>query len=163
MEYACGINLTSKKWNDQSWTGQNLTGRSLVEVRDRLRLNDSTEGCNTNLCDASSTSGSASSSDAGSEYRIFNRKSKAHMHSTAMIGSMVRRTRPTQPTQRPRPRPPADCNITGRSQPRGSNMHDQSFPVGETSMEEESGNEPCNESSTGDNRVSVGTTTTVCV
>lgn len=38
LNYACGINLTSNKWADQSWEGQNYTGHALVEVRDRLRL-----------------------------------------------------------------------------------------------------------------------------
>lgn len=51
--YACGINLFSSQWSDQSWDGQNLTGRALVEVRDCLRLEDESGINADNICDTS--------------------------------------------------------------------------------------------------------------
>lgn len=118
----CGINLTSKKWEDSSWEGQNLTGRALVEVRDRLRMelaeDDSTTKCNASF--ASETQASVTF-DEKSDYRINRRKSKAHLHASANCYAMLRRTRPIA---RCRPRPLDDDNVTSRSHARDSNMHD---------------------------------------
>lgn len=126
LHYACGINLVSKKWSDQSWEGQNLTGRALVEVRDRIRLEEEGAHGSENDCDTSTISGSTSSSSDHNEYRIFNRKSRAHLHTSASCYAMIRCTRPIQ-ASRQRPRPPADSNITARSQARDSNMYVQSI------------------------------------
>lgn len=120
LDYGCGVNLISKAWDDQSWTGQNLTGRALVEVRDRLRLeqneDEEIQG------DVNTTVGSQVSSDEHDEYRISRRKSKAHFHSSANCYSMIRSIKPFRRLQRPRP--PTENFVTGRSQARDSNMHE---------------------------------------
>lgn len=160
MNYACGINLVSKKWEDQSWEGQNLTGRALVEVRDRLRLDDIPDGDSVDICDASTISSSSSTSQgSNNEYRIAKRKSRAHQHSSATCYAMIRATRPIQATGQ-RPRPLLDCHVTGRSQTRDSNMYDQTIHMEEgdeiTDLES---NVSKRESLTVDARTDVGTTT----
>lgn len=118
----CGANLTSKKWEDSSWEGQNLTGRALVEVRDRLRL-DYPEDDTANKSNVSLTSESQSSEsvDDKREYNICRRKSRAHHHASANCYSMLRRTRPID---RNMPRLPVDVNVTRRSRGRGVNTDD---------------------------------------
>lgn len=129
--YACGINLVSNKWADQSWDGQNLTGRALVEVRDRIRLEEETGSTPEPSCDTSTLSGSASSLNDHSEYKIFKRKSRAHLHTSATCYAMIRSVRPIQASQR-RPRLLTESNVTGRSQKRNSCMQDQNISVDET-------------------------------
>lgn len=138
-QFGCGIGLISGKWADQSWEGQNLTGRTLMEVRDRLRLQ---EACNPNesiSCDVSTISGSRSSlsEEQEQEYRILARKSKAHFHSSANCYAMMRSIRPILPEKR-RPRLPQEHdNITGRSQARNSNMHENNSHESTTEVEDE--------------------------
>lgn len=97
MDYyaGCGANLASKKWEDSSWEGQNLTGRALVEVRDTLRLEqpDDTDCNNSNVSFTSETLGSSTTDDK-KDYRIWWSKSKAHHHTSANCYSMLRKTRP---------------------------------------------------------------------
>lgn len=120
----CGINLTSKKWEDSSWEGQNLTGRALVEVRDRLRLDlqeeDSISKCNASFASESQTS---ENHDEKEEYRIWRRKSRAHHHASVNCYAMLRKTRPL-PVSMPRPRPCNDENVTRRSRARGPDLDD---------------------------------------
>lgn len=90
--YGCGINLTSKAWEDQSWEGQNLSGRALVEVRDTLRLEQNCE--DESPGDVDTTVGSQISMDPEDRYRITNRKSKAHFHTSATCYLMIRSIKP---------------------------------------------------------------------
>lgn len=119
--YGCGVNLTSKKWDDQSWEGDNLTGRALVEVRDRIRL-ESAEGtiCNDGISITTTTGCQSVASGEEAEYRIHDRKARALPHTSTLCHSMVRKVRPTH---KARTRPPSEGrNVTGRSNARRSNM-----------------------------------------
>lgn len=121
--YGCGVNLTSKKWEDQSWEGDNLTGRALVEVRDRIKMEIS-EGkpCEDDASIATVTDYQSQVGSEDNEYRIHSRKARALPHSSTLCHSMVRKTRPVR---KERPRPPADNqNVTNRSHARRSNFND---------------------------------------
>lgn len=122
LQFGCGIGLISDKWADQSWEGQNLTGRTLTEVRDRLRLQDASGGDVTTICDVSTISGSNLSLTDDAEYIISARKSRAHIHSSANCYAMMRSIRPIR-AEKTRPRPQDFGNVTDRSQSRGSTMH----------------------------------------
>lgn len=56
------------------------------------------------------------------EYRILGRKSKAHFHTSATCYSMIRSIKPFNRIQRSRHT--ATDFVTGRSQARDSNMHE---------------------------------------
>lgn len=123
--FGCGINLTSKKWEDQSWEGDNLTGRALVEVRDRIKLenmDEETQPCDTSF--ATSTDCQSFASGEEPEYKIYNRKARMVPHTSTLCHTMVRKVRPNRKT---RTRPPIENqtqNVTARSMARRSNFND---------------------------------------
>lgn len=119
--FGCGIGLTSEKWADQSWEGQNLTGRTLMEVREGLRLQEASNPNDTIICDVSTISGSYASLTEEQEYRISTRKSRAHIHSSVNCYAMMRSIRPIISEKR---RSSGFDHVTGRSQARDSNMHE---------------------------------------
>lgn len=142
----CGANLTSKKWEDSSWEGENFTGRALVEVRDRLRLEytDDDDCYKSDVSFASENQGSTASGEKN-DYKIWCRKSRTHHHASASCYSMLRKS---QPITRSRPCPPADINVTKRSHVRNSDLSDMPPLEGDeiagysTYMEQQSSMEP---------------------
>lgn len=130
--FACGANLTSKKWEDQSWEGDNLTGRALVEVRDRIRMEstDETHQPDDDVSYATSTDCHSSGSGQEPDYKIYRRRARTTPHSSALCQAMVRKVRPTR---RPRTRPHGENqNLTARSNIRRSN-----FNVSSTSQDQD--------------------------
>lgn len=121
--YGCGVNLTSKKWDDQSWEGDNLTGRALVEVRDRIKMEIAKgKPCDDDISIATATDYQSQLTCEDNEYRIHSRKSRALSHTSTLCHSMVRKTRPVR---KERLRPSADNqNVTSRSHARRSNFND---------------------------------------
>lgn len=123
--FGCGVNLTSRKWEDQSWEGDNLTGRALVEVRDHIKM-ENMEDIATGDGDVSfSTSTDCHSLASGEEpeYQINDRRAKMIPHASTFCHAMVRKVRPTKHT---RSRPPVvnqSQNVTARSNARRSNIN----------------------------------------
>lgn len=94
--YGCGINLTSRKWDDQSWEGDNLTGRALVGVRDRLRMEEADESSQCgDISFATSTDCTSQTGEDEPEYKIQDRKARMVPHASAFCHAMIRKVRPS--------------------------------------------------------------------
>lgn len=119
-------NLTSRKWDDQSWEGDNLTGRALVKVRDRLRIENTEESSQCgDISFATSTDCPSYTCEEEPKYKIQDSRARSVPHSSAFCHAMIRNVKPSRKTRmRPTTHNP---NVTGRSQARRSNHGDFLF------------------------------------